>query len=272
MEYKCARCGYTTAIKGNLKKHLYRKTPCSPTVSDSEISELRSVFGPSRAENSTKLLCCKWCDKAFSSSQGRYQHQTYHCAHKEAKVESTNIKEELENLRSMVTQLTNQSVASSTTNTNCNNTTQNIQVNVVNAFGKEDTSHLTQPFLDRCVRRTNQGIIDLLEKIHFDPQTSGRNANVRCCNKKLPLCETNDGTRWRFVRKDTVLNEMIDKGHTILQEHLDDHHDTIRQVNSASLYEHIMQYYGKLADKEKTAWEELLTDVYILILNHTPPG
>lgn len=268
MAYTCARCGYATSVKGNLKKHFYRKTPCTPSLSEVDISHLRCMFED--VCDAIKRFQCRWCEKGFSSSQGRYQHQQHHCMHRPKERSCSTIKEELETLRTMVTQLTNQGLTSSTTNTNCNNTTQNIQVNVVNAFGKEDTSHLTQPFLDRCVRRTNQGIIDLLEKLHFDPQTSGRNANVRCCNKKLPLCETNDGTRWKYARKETVLNEMIDKGHTILQEHLDDNHDAIQQANSASLYEHIMAFYGKLADKDKNTWEQLLTDAYILILNHTP--
>lgn len=63
--------------------------------------------------------------------------------------------------------------------------------------------------------------------MHFDPEVP-ENANVRITNRKLLLAEICQADRWKFVRRDKLVNDMLEKGHTILQEHFDDHHAEIK--------------------------------------------
>jgi hypothetical protein len=147
--------------------------------------------------------------------------------------------------------------------------TQNQCVNInINAFGREDTGHLTSQFLDRCVKKTNVGLIELLNKLHFGT-ADGCNANVRITNRKLPLAEVNDGQLWQFEKKDKVLNHMVDKGQDILQEHLEEHQERIKEQLSESMWEHIQEYFERMEVRDEATIRDILDDVYIMLLNKT---
>lgn len=64
-----------------------------------------------------------------------------------------------------------------------------------------------------------------------------------------------------------MLNQMLDKGQDILQEHLDDHAEEIRNECSESMFRFIVDFFDRVSEKDKRTLEELITDIYILILN-----
>jgi hypothetical protein len=70
--YKCQRCGYETDQKTHIKNHLSRKNPCKCIISNSEIDTLREKLFEKKNDTGFK---CDFCDKLFSSSQGKYQHK-----------------------------------------------------------------------------------------------------------------------------------------------------------------------------------------------------
>ncbi len=102
VNYKCQRCGYETTLRANYKTHLQRKQICEPLYSDISIETLveQLEFQKKREYK------CDYCDRIFTSSQGKYQHK-FHCKYKQ-KVQLENEKEnkiiqlekELEKLRS----------------------------------------------------------------------------------------------------------------------------------------------------------------------------
>ena len=42
--YNCLRCGYTTHLRSNFKKHLYRKNICKPKLENIAIDEVIKKF------------------------------------------------------------------------------------------------------------------------------------------------------------------------------------------------------------------------------------
>jgi hypothetical protein len=147
-----------------------------------------------------------------------------------------------------------------------NNTTtinSNTSVNI-NAFGKEALDHLTEDFMDQCVRRRDKGLIELIEKIHFDRP---ENKNLRITNLKLPFIQCHDGQRWMYDRKDRILNKLVDHGHELMQDHLDDHEDRIRDRTSETMFDCICKWMSKIQGRDKKTLEPVLTDIYLLILN-----
>lgn len=219
---------------------------------------------------------CDYCAKIFKSRQGRWKHQRNHCKKKPDENSSQDtVVGMLKALQEKVKELETQThtICQNTNNTsNSNNVQTNIQIhqhNQINAFGHESQDHLTHAFLNTCVRRTNKGFIQLLEKLHFDKDMQGRNANVRCPNKKDQLLQFNDGTRWKYERRNTVINDMIDKGQGILQEHFEDNQDEIKEDISETMWQYITKWMEKMEHRDKSTLESLLTDIYILILNNS---
>jgi hypothetical protein len=240
---------------------------------------------------------CEYCHKTFASRVGKCKHKRG-CARKQAadsaaaaapkkmppKLETllSSMQQELQALRNQLQQQQQQhttvSAATTTQPITINHTTTtnthhhhheqlaiNAQVNI-NAFGREDTQHLQPSFLDRCIRRTNVGLVELLDQLHFGNPS---NRNVRITNRKIPLAEVNDGIQWKFEKKERVLSCMMDKGQDILQEHLEEHQDHIRQQLSETMWEHVQDFFQRMEVKDENTIRDILDDVYILLLNKT---
>lgn len=272
--YECPRCQYKTRIAVDMKRHLTRKTPCPPIYSETEPAAVIDALFPSSVTK-TKSFTCKHCSKCFSSSQSRSNH--YRDVHGQSRgslntgqIASAlvDLQKKVNELEKMQSNTTTNTIQNNTINSNNNVVTQNI---VINAFGHENTQHITKQFIDQCVRRTNKGIVELIEKIHFDPDME-ENCNLSATNIKVPLIRVHDGSSWTYGRKDRVLGQLVDKGHGIMQEHFDDNEDTIRDSVSDSMFNHIRKWLDKMQEKDKKTWEDVLTDMYILIINATEKG
>ena len=71
--WSCERCGYTTPIKCNLKKHLLASSSCSPSLSDIPVQQLLDTHFPPISKHFT----CDHCHKPFAFFQGKYRHQKF---------------------------------------------------------------------------------------------------------------------------------------------------------------------------------------------------
>lgn len=270
--YQCKRCGYASEYKHCLERHLHKKIPCLPLLSDAEglLESQRSQFARSESK---KTIPCQKCGKLFSHSCSMYRHKKY-CNQTTDSEKDKTTQERLNRVEEQLQTVTNNPahIHYQTTNqSNCNNNNNNtIQVvNVVHAFGNETIAHLNHGFLSQCIRRTNKGFIELLKKLHFDPNVP-ENDTVRIMNKKLPLAEIRDAKgEWAFARRDKVMSEMIDKGQGILQEHFDDYQEEIRIDTSETMWNYIVKWMEKMSDRDKTTIEDVLLDIYVLLLNNS---
>jgi hypothetical protein len=149
-----------------------------------------------------------------------------------------------------------------------NNTTNNVQNNTItiNGFGKEDTSHITHQFMRSCVKRRDKGMVELVQKIHFDDDCP-QNRNLKITNKKLPFIQAHNGEKWQYCKKDKVLTDIVENSHMMMQEHFDDHEQEFKSNMSNTMYECINEWLEKIRDQDKKVLESVLTDIYLLILN-----
>lgn len=101
---------------------------------------------------------------------------------------------------------------SNTTNTNVEN------VIVINNFGNETLEHISNDFLNKCVRERKRGIVNLLDKIFFDPNVP-ENRNVKLISRKQKVLGTYKNGTWLRSNSHSVLEDMIGKGYKILYKH-----------------------------------------------------
>jgi len=69
----CKRCGYETAQKSNLIRHLQKKIPCEPNITDVSLSSL--IEEATHKEYNDITYSCDYCDKKFNFNQSRHRHQ-----------------------------------------------------------------------------------------------------------------------------------------------------------------------------------------------------
>ena len=84
--YSCDRCGYTTNLRSNFKKHLERKTLCKPIKQTISIEKIKEKYGFSlifpKIKKPHKFFKCEFCHKQFAFRQGKSKHQKDRCKEK----------------------------------------------------------------------------------------------------------------------------------------------------------------------------------------------
>jgi hypothetical protein len=97
------------------------------------------------------------------------------------------------------------------------NNTNNININInansnnnitINVLGKEDHSHLTPELLERCIKMAESGVLEMVRKIHFNPDKP-ENHNVRITSIKdwqSGLIQFRQGDDWDLTDKSVYRN------------------------------------------------------------------
>ena len=150
-----------------------------------------------------------------------------------------------------------------TQNTNCNNkTNNNITINI-NAFGSENTDHITDKAVLSCIGRVYKSIPALLEKIHFDPQHP-ENRNIKITNKKLPYASVmGDNQKWKTVDRKDAIETMVINGYNMLDEKYTENKDKF----PPSKQQNFEGFQSKFEDENKEMMKQIKTEVDMMVLN-----
>lgn len=245
-EFKCPRCHYTTNVKCNLHAHYKRKNPCKPEFDSTPIEELERRFS-----NTDWNFKCGTCGSAYASKSGIDRHmraknhaglisrtvtdassENATCTERHtADMTQADIihmiasmREELSQIKAMMVAggSSNQQMPTNTTNTTnnttvnntTNNTTVNLNMNLRN-FGEENMDHITNEFVSQCLGKLNEGMLKLIQHIHFNPDVPENMNVLSLSRKKQKFAVVQNGV---FVPIDskTALNRMIHKGYTTM--------------------------------------------------------
>lgn len=278
--YSCIRCGYHTGSKYNMFRHINREFSCDPLVKDVDAVELLNMcpeLVPAPRQLVEKKFECEFCDAKYVHQSALSRHLHGSCKNRAGAIRerinalmlrnvvhdvARQVKEEL---RVEQTNNNNDVQAGDSSVVNVVNGTHN-NIIVINSYGNESLDHLTDAFKTQCIRRTDKGFVELIERIHFDMHKP-ENANVRATNIKQNVIQTHDGTQWNYQKKCKVLEDLVEKGHSILTEHYDEYEELITQGMSTTMRTHINNWIDSLEDRNKRTLESLATSIYLLILN-----
>lgn len=286
--YVCERCGHTSKHKRDALRHLNRKYPCPPLLSQKSTQELAaSIQNAVRPDKTVKCAC----GKGFKTHASMNYHKAHHCrgVGNPTSVDRSNeqpnsVVEQMLALQTQMLQLQEQIKTLSSGQSGQNHTTINAtttnnsvsigqQVNVVmiNSFGNENLEHITPQFIEQCVRRRDKGLIELLERIHFS-DGAPENNNVKVASMKRSEVQVFDGDRWKYHDKDRVVKDMVNAGHGIMQEHFDDNESSLRERVSLSLFQAIQMWLEGVHEEESDIIKPLMRDVFNLIKTYSATG
>lgn len=237
---ECPRCGYNTHRKDYFFNHLNRKFKCQAILADVSLDDLKKQYG---CDEESDLKCFKCnCGKSYTHLASLSRHRKT-C--NDAKKQITNNTTNIHNIT--------------------NNITNNVNIYVM-PFGEENKSYLTSEFLTKCLKRTSQGLFELLQHIHFHPDHA-ENHNLRITNKKDNYIQKHDGNMWQYENKQKILDELFKKGFEILDDHYYDNETDLKQKLSRSIMTNINNFIESVNNKEKDVVKPLLDGIYLLILN-----
>ena len=136
------------------------------------------------------------------------------------------------------------------------NTTYNTY-NIVNIkpFGKENTSYVTDKYINSLIKAgPYDSIPKLLKYLHFHPKHT-ENHNVKIPNKKLPFAQIYNGQDWEYRDKRATIESLSNKAYTIINSHYNGCND------------YMNTFKMKFNDNTKALLKRVNKDIELTIIN-----
>ena len=248
--YSCDLCNYSTKYKSDYTKHtntnkhrlkLISYNTCyysnglmntnEHKVNTNEhkvnTNEHKVIENSENSEKHTinvKHFTCEYCAKMFNTTASMRRHIKRYCKEnpdfidtiidaKDSKIDS--LEKDKKKLEMEKTYLYNQ-VA--TLLDKVGNTT-NIQNNIIlNKYGNEDLSHITDTLKTELLNIPFYAIPKMIEEIHFN-DLKPENKNIMIPNKKENLVKVFQGDKWVYKNKNETISDLVDQKYTIIDEH-----------------------------------------------------
>ena len=215
-----------------------------------------------------KTIVCEYCNKLFSTRGHLMRHKKRACTYLKQNDETMVLKEELKIQKKMNMKLENEKkmlykqieqLLDKVGNTTINQT-QNI---ILNNFGKEDLSHITDTLKDQLLKIPYCSIPKLIEHVHFNDDKP-ENKNISLTNIRDNKIKVFCGDKWIYKNKDETITDLVDEKYNIIDSHYDTNCDNLElktQVN----YEKFRAFYD---DNDKQLHDNLKKECELLILNN----
>ena len=223
-KYYCECCNYDAKQKSNYEKHLQTKKHKESTQSQQLVNPKSTLV------NKKSTFICKYCEKNFTTKQAMYRHIKYTC--KNSKDEDLKelvklMNEKLDNQSKEISKRDKQIVKLSKklqiNNNNC--IIQNNNIQILN-YKDTDLSHLTNNDYMNSIKRINNCVKSLTEKIHYNPKKP-ENMNIYISNLKNDYVTVYDNGEW-ILKK--CMDDIIDHKEILLEEWLDKEQDNYPEL------------------------------------------
>jgi len=270
VEYKCRRCGWISKVRTHFKKHLQRKFKCNPIVEDIDpdilleelegkivettVNIIGNIEKPVVEEKKFDIIINKLEKQNQEIVEAREREQSLTKAFIEAQQQWKN---EREALHEEITKLLEK-----VGNNNTNYNQYNIQLN---AFGSENLSYLKKDLLTQLCKIPYTGVQRLISHIHFSEEHP-ENKNVKITNKKDKYAMQFNGKDWEYVPKKQMLEDMIDKGFNILEDHFD---STAKEELDETKQKRFEKFAEEIGEVDSDVRKNIALETECIILNHS---
>lgn len=256
--FSCERCGYETERKGDLMKHLKRKKECSPLLSSITPKDIIAKL-EKHYEEGVQTFDCIHCLKKFNTKSNMTRHASI-CKSKPQEPIS-----DIEMLKKEVKQLKEElQIQKETNKGNVTNIISNNNYNI-NNYGNESLDHLPNDFLTSCFMFKNMP--SLIENIHFDPDCP-RNKNIQLKSLKHKLIKVYQDEKWNTKPADNVLDELVNKGQTILKKHFRDNRQEVEEEMSTEEIDEVVDWLAQIFEDNEKIRRPLKQELLALLDNY----
>jgi len=257
--YKCVHCNYSTKIKGQLARHqgsnkhrnrlielgIEAKEQGVMNTNEHKMNtnehkksinehKMNTEMNTNEHNTNTKLFKCSFCESVFNTRASCRRHERRFCKEnpdfvdkiidaKNSKIKNLQkdkeallqdkekLEREKKELYKQVSKLLDKV-----------GDTTNIQNNLImNNYGKEDLSHITDSLKTNLLNMPYCAIPKMIEAIHFNDEKP-ENKNIVLPNKKDNLVKVFQGDKWVYKNKNDTITDLVDSKYTIIDDHYED--------------------------------------------------
>ncbi len=220
--YNCICCDFSTPLKSNYNRHIQTKKH----LELSQNHQLLSSCYPKITPNFE--LCCKYCNAIFKHRSGLSRHMKYTCKKNKDEDLKELVKLMNEKLEESVNEIKMMKKEISKRDKQITKLSKKLQINnncVVNQntiqllnYTDTDISHLTEIDYVNSIKRQNNCVKSITEKIHYNPEKP-ENMNIYISNLKNDYVTVYENGRWElrkdfdniYEHKEILLEEWIEK-------------------------------------------------------------
>lgn len=181
-----------------------------------------------------KDYICQKCNKQFNKKSHLDDHinkknpcNKFNATNNKSIVTEINIlKEKLEKIeeenKKLKTIIENNKLLTTIENNNIGiqNNTEIVNIIVLNAYGEENLSHLTEKQIKNILNKGFQSIPKYIESIHFNDKAPENN-NICIKNNRSGTINVYDGKKWTLKDKQEFLDEIKEKGVDFIEQQID---------------------------------------------------
>ena len=248
--FKCDICSFYTPLKNNYVRHLntkkhknneficeiFMKSQNTMNQHEPQMNQNEPQMNqnePVKKEYSeNKKFKCSYCEETFLSKPSMRRHEIHRCKFNtqtsdidlktQLKIEKIDKKKIYKQLERLLEE--NGKIISNIHNTTINN---NIQQNniVINNYGEEDMSHITNQVLDKLITAPADMINNLTKMIHFN-KNKPENMNMYIPSRKQKFIKVFRKNKWMLEKKHERIPDLIDRNYNILDSYYEDYYDT----------------------------------------------
>jgi uncharacterized C2H2 Zn-finger protein len=247
--YICNKCNQSFLYKSHYLRHLQSKFSCNGhdklITIDNTIQNIE-----------LKKYQCNNCSKWYTTKKALTRHLNEFCKLSENNKNNTttdvinNLKKEIENKDKIINNINNGTVNNTINNGTVNNTINNTNI-TINAYGKEDLSHITDKDYKNIFNKCNSAIPMLIELIHYNEEKP-ENTNVYISNMKSQYAYVYDGKKWILKNKSELIDDIYDNKCIILLEKYDDLKNILNDKTIKN-FEHFKNKYDMENMKENVS-------------------
>jgi len=303
--YKCEICNYSTKLKPNFDRHKTTKkhqekindqqqkleetdhmNQNEPTMNQNEpaMNQNEPAKGTKMNQNEPEMnqkpFICEFCESRFKTQASCRRHEIHRCKenpdityklidsktskiktlekeNEKWKKEKEKWEQEKEKLYEQVSQLIDK-----VGDTNI----QNIQNNIIlNNYGSEDLSHLTDSFMNKLIGMPYEAIPKMIEAVHFNDEKP-ENKNIMLPNKKENLLKVFQDNKWVYKDKAETISDLLDSKYIMIDEHYDEIEKTDElPAYTKTSYKKFRKYYD---DGDSEMIDNLKKKCELVLLNN----
>ena len=141
------------------------------------------------------------------------------------------------------------------------NTTNHIQNNIIlNNFGKEDLSHITNTFKTQLLKGPYGMIPKMIEAVHTKPE----NKNILLPNKKEPYVKVFENATWKFRDRKETVKDLVDSNYNRLDEYYGEDGNNILNINQIKRYK---SFQDKYDNYNKEIIDKVIRESELVLIN-----
>ena len=253
--YNCLHCNYSSKLKANFERHEKSKKHRNKLIelgllpketdhiiqnnpaaiqNNPQIIQNNPANNPAIIQNNpAKSFKCDFCPKTFTIHANKRRHEMYRCKEnpdfmdKLLDAKNTKIKTLQKNYESLQKEKEEWKQEKEKLYTQVSTLLDkvgdtNIQNNIIlNNYGSEDLSHITDTLKDELLKIPYCAIPKMIEALHFNDEKP-ENKNILLPNKKENLVKVYEGNKWVYKNKSETISDLVDSKYNIIDDHYDD--------------------------------------------------